>query len=91
MPNDTNLSPAPAGMTPNELAKLLRVSADKVRHWIITGELLAVNVAGTRCGRPRYVVLPHHLEQWERSRQAAPPPKPPRRKRRPVLVDYFPD
>jgi excisionase family DNA binding protein len=78
-------------MTPRELARLLRVSPDRVRAWIATGELPALNVARHRCGRPRFVILPHHLAEWERMRQAAPPAKPPRRRHRPAVVDYYAD
>jgi excisionase family DNA binding protein len=83
---------APArGLTPNELARLLRVSADKIRRWIKTGHLGAVNVAGVTCARPQFVILPHHLAEWERLRSAAPPPKPPRRRKRIPVVDYYSD
>jgi excisionase family DNA binding protein len=87
---DTQLSLPTTGLTPNELAKLLRVSPDRIRSMIQAGELGAVNVARHRCGRPRYVILPHHLAEFERRRAAAPPPKPARRRRRPDTVDYFP-
>jgi hypothetical protein len=79
------------GLTPNELARLLRVNADRVRSWIKSGELPAINTAPARCGKPRYVVLPHHLAVFERSRQAADPPRPTRRRKRTALVDYYPD
>ena len=79
------------GLTPRELARLLRVSRDRVRAWIASGELPALNTAPARCGRPRLVILPQHLAEWERSRRAAPQPKPSRRKRRTVEVDYYPD
>jgi hypothetical protein len=64
-----------------------------VRGWIRRGELLALNVADSKCGRPRFVVTPEALEQFERSRAAATPDKPvPRRKRRPAgMIDFFPD
>jgi excisionase family DNA binding protein len=80
------------GYTPNELARLLRVSPDRVRGWIARGELRAVNMAEVRCGKPRYVVLPHHLAEFERRRTAAPPPKPaPRRRRQRDQIDFYPD
>jgi excisionase family DNA binding protein len=80
------------GFTPNELAKILRVSADRIRDWIRRGELRALNTATNRCGRPRFVVLPHHLAEFERLHQVSAPPKPiPRRRRRPTVVDYYPD
>jgi hypothetical protein len=80
----------PRGVTPRELARILRVSPDRVRGWIASGELGAVNTARTRCGKPRFVVLPHHLAEWERRRQTGPPPKPTRRRKQSGIVDYFP-
>lgn len=97
MPSDTRLdvdAPAAAhsrGYTPNELARLLRVSPERVRGWIRSGELPAIDTGAVRCGRPRYIILPHHLAEWERGRRVSPPPKPQRRRRRQVLVDYYPD
>jgi hypothetical protein len=79
------------GLTPNEVARLLRVNSDRVRSWIKSGQLGAINTADTRCGKPRYVVLPHHLAVFERSHQAADPPRPPQRRKRTTLVDYYPD
>jgi len=49
------------GMTPREVGRLLRVSHDRIRAMILRGELGALNMGATRCGKPRYVVLPHHL------------------------------
>jgi len=80
-----------AGMTVPELSRLLRVSCDKIRLWIVRGELRALNTAGARTARPRYIVLPAHLAEFERSRSAAPPPKRARKRKRPPQVDYFPD
>lgn len=79
------------GMTPREVAKLLRVSRDRVRAWIKSGELGAINTAVTRCGKPQFVVLPHHLAEFARSRAAATRAPAPRRKKRTAVVDYFPD
>jgi hypothetical protein len=81
----------PRGYTPNELAKVLRVSPDRIRSWIKTGQLGAIDTATTLCRRPRYVILPHLLAEFERRRAAGPPPKPQRRRRRTALVDYYPD
>jgi excisionase family DNA binding protein len=77
------------GLTPSEVAKVLRVSPNKVRTWIDRGELEAVNTADARCGKRRFVVLPEQLAAFTRGRQAATPPKP-RRRKRPVK-DYLPD
>jgi transposase len=80
------------GLTVADVAKRYRVSPDKVRGWIIRGELGAINTSSVRCGRPRYVVMPEALARFERGRSAAAPPKPPRRKKIPSnWVDYFPN
>jgi hypothetical protein len=81
------------GMTPNELARYLRVSPDRVRAWIASGKMKALNTAPARCGKPRYVILPHHLAEWERSHSAAEPElvPAPRRRRREDLEDFFPE
>jgi excisionase family DNA binding protein len=88
-------TPAARGYTPNELARLLRVSPDRIRAWIKAGELGAIDTARHRCGRPRYVILPVHLEEFERRRRAATTPTKPaaRRRRRTATaeVDYYPD
>jgi excisionase family DNA binding protein len=90
-PVKTQLPLPTHGMTPKELARLLRVNADKVRGWIKSGVIGAVNVAGHQCGKPRFIVLPHHLEDFLSKRSAGPPPKPPRRRRRTDFVDFYPD
>jgi hypothetical protein len=80
------------GWTPNELAKLLRISPDRIRAMIVSGELQAINTAPTRSGKPRFVILPHHLAAWEERHRAASPPKRARRRSRErELVDYYPD
>jgi transposase len=81
------------GSTVAEVARRYRVSPDKVRAWIKRGELAAINTASRRCGKPRYVVLPDHLAEFERRHRAATPAvKPaPRRRRQPVAIDFYPD
>ena len=78
------------GLTTADAAKLLRVSEDKVRLWIRSGELSAINTAGSRSVKLRFVILPQAIEQFAAARSAAPPPKPPRRNKRPARKDYFP-
>jgi hypothetical protein len=79
------------GLTPNELARVRRISPDRIRAMIVRGELPALNVAANRCGKPKYIILPHHLREWETGRAAAPPKPAPRRRRRQYAVDYLPD
>jgi hypothetical protein len=82
--------PPTTGYTVRDLAKRYRVGEDKVRAWIIRGELAAINTAAALCGRPRFVVPPEALAAFECRRSAAPPPPPSRRRKRTVLVDYSP-
>jgi len=82
---------AQRGLTPREVARRYRVSPDRVRAWILRGELGALNLGTNRCGRPRYVVLPEHLGEFERARKVAATPPVKRRKRLAAAVDYYPD
>jgi hypothetical protein len=79
------------GLTVREVARRYRVSPDKIRAFIARGELLAVNTASAACGKPRFVVLPHHLAAFEQRRAGGPPAKPQRRPKRSEAVDYYPD
>jgi excisionase family DNA binding protein len=81
------------GLTTAELARLLRVGTDRVRGWIRSGELIAIDTADhRRLARPRFVVLPKDLEAFLKRRAASVPPKlPPRRRRRADVVDFYPD
>jgi excisionase family DNA binding protein len=79
------------GLTTRELARYLRISPDRVRAMIASGELGAINTSATKCSRARYVVLPEHLAAWVRQRAAGPAPRPPRRTQRIALVDFYPD
>ena len=90
MATDTALTPA-AGLTVADVARRYRVSPDRVRAWIRSGQLAALNTRDAKCGRPRFVVLPEALAAFERGRSVAPPPQPPRRRKRTKQVDYYPD
>jgi len=57
-------------LTPPEIARLYRVSPGKVLQWIRTGQLAAINVATTTKGRPRYLVAPDALSEFEEGRKA---------------------
>lgn len=63
------------GMTPNELARYWRCSPDKIRAWINSGKLQAINTA-TKGKRPRFVILPRHIEAFEKSLEVQPPAPP---------------
>jgi transposase len=79
------------GYTVVEVARRFRVGRDRVREWIVRGELEALDTADPHTGRPRYVVTAEALERFERSRSAARPKPQPRQRRRVVPLDYFPD
>ena len=83
--------PIDPGLTVRDVARRLRVGEDKVRGWIKRGELSAINVASSLCGKPQLRVTAEALAAFERGRMAGPPPKPVRRRRRPTTIDYYPD
>jgi excisionase family DNA binding protein len=79
------------GLTVEDAARRYRVSPDKIRAWIKSGELRAIDTSAARCGKPRFVIPPEALEEFERKRSAAATPKQKRRQRQTALVDYWPD
>jgi hypothetical protein len=79
------------GWVIRQLAARWHVGQSKILAWIHSGQLRAVNVAANLSGRPRWVVLPDALVEFERRRAGGPPPKPQRRRRRQVLVDFYSD
>jgi hypothetical protein len=92
-PADTSsASTVTCGMTPREFGRLYRLSPDRVRAMILRGELQALNTAPSRCGRPRFIIMPAHALAWEQSRAAAVPPKPQRLRRKDPegWIDFFP-
>jgi hypothetical protein len=79
-------------MTPPELARRYHVKADKVLAWIRAGELRALNIATTTGGRPRWLILPESIADFEARRSSTPPPRPVRipRRRKPVdVLEFF--
>jgi transposase len=82
-----------SGLTTRDVARRYRVGEDKVRAWIARGELRAINTADCGRGRPRWVITPDSLAEFERGRQAdRPAPKrAPRRKRQADTIDFYPD
>jgi transposase len=81
-----------AGLTVREFARRYRVSEDKVRAWVARGELKAINTAAALCGKPRWVILPEALAEFEKARRGGPAPKPQRqRRRRAQEIDFYPD
>jgi excisionase family DNA binding protein len=79
------------GLTVRDVSRRLRVSEDKVRFWIDKGEMRATNTATNLCGRPRWVISPDALAEFERRRAGGPMPQPKKRRKQTALVDYYPD
>ena len=82
------ISPA-RGLTTRDVARRYRVSEDKVRAWIRCGRLSAINTASAKCGKPRYVVTPEAIAEFERVHSAAAPPRAVRRRRQPAVIDFY--
>lgn len=75
------------GMTPNELAHFWRCSANTIRTWIRNGQLKAMNVATK--GKPRFIILPKHMEEFEARMEVKTEPKATRkRKPKKPWVEY---
>lgn len=80
------------GLTVREVARRYRVSEDKVRAWIRSGELRAINTAAVACGKSRWVIPPEALPEFERRRAAGPThPAPRRRQRQQGAIDFYPN
>jgi hypothetical protein len=80
-----------AGFTVTDIARRYRIGEDKVRALIKCGELRAINTSIDRCAKPRFVVTPEMLAEFERGCQVIPPPKVTRRRKREELEDFYPD
>ena len=80
------------GLTVREVAQRYLVYPAKVREWIRSGEFGAINTADVQCGKPPYVILPDHLDDFERKRRAETTVKvvPSVRRRKKNDVDYYP-
>jgi hypothetical protein len=57
-----------------EISRLLRVKPEKVRGWVVRGELIGVNVSTKPSGRPVWRIAPQELDRFLRTRQSAPAP-----------------
>lgn len=57
-------------LTPDDVAKRMRVSREKVGKWIREGELPALNVSQSRL--PRFRIRPEDLEVFERRKMVVP-------------------
>ena len=59
-------------LTPPQLAKQWGVSTAKVVAFIRSGELRAINLAKSRCNRPRYTIDVEDVQRFEEARQVVP-------------------
>ena len=55
-------------LTPYQLARERSIRVGKVRAWIASGELAAVNHAATQNGRPRWRISRRALDEFDRAR-----------------------
>jgi excisionase family DNA binding protein len=87
----TKTPPTRSRLTPPEVAALLGVSVLKVRAWIEAGELRAVNGATVTTGRPRWLIDPAALAEFEASRSSRKPATSttPRRRKPEGVTAYF--
>ena len=83
-------SPVPLSYTVADLAHRWRVGEDKVRTFLRRGELIGVNVATDRAGKPRWRITAESVRAFEERRSSAPPPRRGRRQRR-AVIDYCAD
>lgn len=81
----------PCGYSVPQVAARYKVCQETVRNWIRTGQLRAINVNSLQCGRPRFVVLPEALAEFEKGKTVPTPPPPKRRKKVPRGKDFYPD
>ena len=79
------------GLKTAEVAKRYRVGLDKVRSWIKSGELQAIDTSPHRCGRPRFIILPDAIADFENRRAFIKPraERPKRRIQPKDIPEYF--
>jgi hypothetical protein len=75
------------GYTVREVARRYRIGREKVMGLIRRGELRAVNIMTSVSGKPRYVITPEALRDFEERHSAAVPMRPNRRRTR-RIPDY---
>jgi excisionase family DNA binding protein len=79
----------PSYLSPPEVARRFGVNADKVRTWIHSGELHAVNVAARAAGRPRWRISEADLAKFVAGRSAPPPALRRHRRKDPDVIEFF--
>lgn len=77
-------------LTPPQVAHRLGVKVERVRNWIRSGELQAVDLASRSSTRPRFRVDPVALALFEQRRRVGTEPVPSRaRTRSPEIIEFF--
>ncbi len=75
------------------IAECLAVSEDKVRAWLVSGELRGVDVSTHRGQRPRWRIDPDDLQRFLDARAATPAPRAAkrtsRRKADPSVIAFY--
>jgi hypothetical protein len=88
---DTKLASLSAGYTVADVARRHRVSPDWIRELIRKGKLRAISTARTKSGRPRFVILPEHLAEYESGIEVGQPVERVPRRKRLTRRDYLPE
>lgn len=76
-------------LTPPEFARRLGVSPKKVRAWIRSQQLTAINVASNPMGRAIYKIRPTDAADFERRREQGKPQERRASKKRNRVKNYF--
>jgi hypothetical protein len=77
--------------TARSLAAYWKVSVNKIRKWLASGQLVGVNLATNPAGRPQWRITAASVEAFEARRTSAPTPRPARRRqKRSQQVDFYP-
>ena len=77
-------------LTATQVARTLRVNSDKIRSWIRSGELVAVDVSQSPGGRPRWRITPDALDKFAERRAAVVAPRSVRHRRgRDDVTEFF--
>jgi len=59
-------------LSTGDLSKLWGIGPDKIRRWILSGELPAINIAFSRDRRPRYLIDLADIRAFESKRAVTP-------------------
>jgi hypothetical protein len=78
-------------LTAPEVAKMLRVSPQRVRLMIQAGELRAADFSSENSSRPRYRIFAQNVDRLIQSKITAPAWAKPKRKRRAAKPDDEPE